>query len=94
MSYSSTSAAGYAAVQSTLAQRQQEVLTFLKSAGHGSAGYSNRQIAQILGRPINAITPRVLELRQDGFVELAGYRKDAISGVTVKAWKISKWAKA
>jgi hypothetical protein len=69
--------------------RQSSIYKFLKSAGRGSAGYSNRQIAEILKWPINVVTPRVLELRELGYVELAGRRADHRSGISVMHWKVS-----
>lgn len=73
----------------TVDAKEHPVYKFLKSAGVGSDGYSNRQIAAIMGRPINTITPRVFELRGAGVVVLAGKRKDLYSGIEVSHWRIA-----
>lgn len=82
--YSDTSAAGFAAVQKSLGRRQQEILRVFRASG----AWSNRQISSITGIPINAVTPRVLELRQAGKLVHAGYTVDTLSGITVKTWKV------
>jgi transposase len=69
--------------------KEHPVYKFLKTFGTGTAGYSNRQIAAIMGRPINTITPRIFELRQAGVVVLAGKRKDTYSGIEVSHWRIA-----
>lgn len=88
MGYQSTSASAYADVRGIVARKQAEVLRLLTSAGSGSEGYNNRQIAKILNWPINTVTPRVLELREQGKVVLAGRRVDHYTGRTVMHWKI------
>jgi hypothetical protein len=72
--------------------KEHPVYKLLKTFGAGSDGYSNRQIAAIMGKPINTITPRVFELRQAGVVVLAGKRKDLYSGVEVSHWRIASEA--
>jgi hypothetical protein len=74
---------------SSVSPKDHPVYKFLKSAGAGSDGYSNRQIALIMRRPINTITPRIFELREAGVVVLAGRRVDPYSGVTVSCWRIA-----
>lgn len=69
--------------------KEHPVYKFLKTFGTETAGYSNRQIAAIMGRPINTITPRIFELRQAGVVVLAGKRKDLYSGIEVSHWRIA-----
>lgn len=76
----------------TVSPKEHPVYKFLKTFGTQSAGYSNRQIAAILGKPINTITPRVFELRQAGVVVLAGKRKDLYSGIEVSHWRIASEA--
>jgi hypothetical protein len=69
--------------------KEHPVYKFLKTFGTQTEGYSNRQIAAIMGRPINTVTPRIFELRAAGVVVLAGKRKDLYSGVTVSHWRIA-----
>lgn len=73
----------------TVKPKEHPVYKFLKTFGTGTAGYSNRQIALIMKRPINTITPRIFELRQAGVVVLAGKRKDTYSGIEVSHWRIA-----
>ena len=82
--YQPTSGAAYASIQRTLGPRQEEILRVFRSSG----AWSNRQISQITGLPINRVTPRVLELRQMGKLVHAGYTTDALSGIIVKTWKV------
>lgn len=72
--------------------KEHPVYKFLRTFGTSTAGYSNRQIAAIMGKPINTITPRIFELRQAGVVVLAGKRKDLFSGVEVSHWRIASEA--
>jgi hypothetical protein len=74
---------------SSVKPKEHPVYKLLKTFGAGSDGYSNRQIAAIMQRPINTITPRVFELRQAGVVVLAGKRKDLYSGIEVSHWRIA-----
>lgn len=56
----------------TLSDRQDKVLCTLDVLGKAS----NKQVAEKLGRPINEVTPRMLELRRFGLVVCAGKRYD------------------
>ena len=71
---------------SNLAARQRPVLHFLGSAG---GDHTNAEIAASLGRPINEITPRYLELRKLGLglVLESSRRRCKVTGNTAKAWK-------
>lgn len=66
-----------------LGNRQQEVLTALEDNGP----MSNKQVAKVLNKPINVITPRMKELRVIGFVEDAGTQWDPITHRFEKVWK-------
>ena len=66
-----------------LGQRQREVYELLCQLGP----LSNRHIADILKRPINAVVPRVFELRQMGLVEEAGTVYDHGTARRVTAWR-------
>lgn len=87
--YQSTSGAAFGDMQGIIARKQSEVLRLFRAAGRESAGYNNRQVAQILGWPINTVTPRVLELREAGKLELAERRPDNLTGRTVMHWRVS-----
>lgn len=88
MPVQSSSKEAYGRMRS-IAPKEHPVYKFLKTFGTQTEGYSNRQIAAIMGRPINTITPRIFELRNAGVVVLAGKRKDLYSGVTVMHWRIA-----
>ena len=45
---------------------------------------SNADVAYELGWPINAITPRALELRKGGWLRVHGVKKDKATGRTVQ----------
>jgi hypothetical protein len=89
MGYQSTSGSAYADMKGVIARKQAEVLRLLANAGNGSEGYNNRQISLFLGWPINTVTPRVLELREMGKVELAGRRVDPMTQRTTMFWKVA-----
>jgi hypothetical protein len=88
MSVATASKEAYGRMRS-VPPKEHPVYKFLKTFGTGTAGYSNRQIAAIMGRPINTITPRIFELREAGVVVLAGKRKDTYSGIEVSHWRIA-----
>lgn len=48
----------------------------------------NREIADLLNWPINRVTPRVLELREQGHVEEAYKDLDPTTNRTVIFWKV------
>lgn len=89
MGYQATSGAAFGDMQQVIARKQAEVLRVLRAAGAASAGYNNRQLASILGWPINTVTPRVLELREQGKVVLAEKRPDNMTGRTVMHWRVA-----
>lgn len=68
-----------------LGRRQREVLEAIKRL----QPCTNEDIAAELGRYPHTITPRVLELRQLGLVELA-YEGKSSSGRPVCYWKIKQ----
>ena len=47
-----------------------------------------RLLAQYLDKPVNAISPRVNELRELGLVELSHKDKYPLDGRTVSWWKV------
>lgn len=66
MSYQQTSLLAYQNdVLPKLSDRQQAVYEIIQRR----SGLDNKRIAQILGWPINSVTPRVLELRTKGLVK-------------------------
>lgn len=50
---------------------------------------SNREVADLLNWPINRVTPRVLELRQQGHLEEAYKGLDPETNRTVIYWKVT-----
>jgi biotin operon repressor len=71
-------------VYPNLTNRQRPVLHHLRNA---SVALTNAEIAAALGLPINQITPRILELREQGLVIDAGRRKCRITGNNAHAWR-------
>lgn len=67
----------------SLGTRQKEVLSVLSAGG----SWSNNEIAEKLGKPINTITPRIFELRKAGLVEEAGKRLCGVTSRKVIAWR-------
>lgn len=49
----------------------------------------NREIAELLGWPINRVTPRVLELREQGHVVEVYRDLDPTTNRTVIFWKVA-----
>ena len=68
-------------ISSTLSRRQAEVLECLKI--HGAM--TNHEIARAMGREINTITPRILELRRKGLVSSGGSKID-VTGHRAMIW--------
>ena len=66
-----TSFLAYQEIKPKLNKRQDEVYTLLLRIGYPRTNY---EIAKALGRPINAITPRTLELREKGYIEFKEYK--------------------
>ena len=67
----------------TLGERQKSVLIALRER----ADFTNNELAQYLGWPINTVTPRIWELRLKGYVCESCRRKDGVTGRTAIAWK-------
>jgi len=67
-----------------LTERQRPVLHFLRNAG---GDHTNAEIASALNLPINHITPRTLELREDGLVLQSCRRRCKVTGNSAKAWR-------
>jgi DNA-binding MarR family transcriptional regulator len=79
-----TSMDSYAEIVKTLGIRQMLVLYCLKENGP----MCNREIAQKLHLPINSVTPRVMELRQQQRVRWTGEKKhDAQTDRNVLVWE-------
>jgi len=76
-----TSLSAYEEIKSKLGKRQAEVMSLLSASEYPLA---NREIAKILNREINTITPRVKELRELGLVESFGIK--IINGRRNLAW--------
>jgi predicted transcriptional regulator len=64
-----------------LGDRQRQVLNALTFRD-----MSNLEISKVLGLPINAITPRVKELRDLGLVVEAGRKRCPYTGRSVTVW--------
>ena len=51
-------------------------------------GLSNREIANIIGKPINCVTPRVKELRNMNLVVNIGIKFDKYTNRNVLIWSV------
>ena len=65
-----TSLLAFDEVQKTLTNRQAAVFRVIQH----SPSICNQEVAEFLGLPINSVTPRVLELRQQGVIWHAGFK--------------------
>ena len=75
-------------VRPTLVTRHMAVL----SAMADREDWSNTELSRRLGWPINAVTPRIHELRmmKPAKVEFSQKRQCMVTGLTVKAWRITR----
>lgn len=78
-----TSIAAFESIKDDLGHKQTLVLETLKIAEVAS----NKDLSNLLGWPINTITPRVLELRNMGIVECAGEKFDSQTHRSELTWK-------
>lgn len=87
MAVQETSRLSYAQdVFPVLGERQHEVYEAIRTA---SQSLTNSEIAHILNKPINTITPRVFELRGMQLVSEDKKRSCSITGRTAIAWKLT-----
>ncbi len=80
----STSEDAFREIAPKLSNRQEKVLDALSILGTAS----NKEIAEKLGRPINEVTPRMLELRKLGLVVCAGKMYDERSRRWALVWEL------
>jgi hypothetical protein len=78
-----TSQWAYARASQDLGKKQKEVLDALRYFPDAT----NAEIAAHLVWPVNRVTPRCLELRQQGLILEAGRRTCKVTGSTAHAWK-------
>ena len=78
-----TSLEAWECLQPTLGKLQRMVYNIIKVY----PGLCNREISEIMGKPINCVTPRVKELRDHGLVFCSGYKIDPLTGKRVMTWK-------
>lgn len=85
MSYQETSLLAYFDVQEVLGDRHRQVLAALKELGSAN----NWMIAKKAQLPINAVTPRVQELRKKGFVKEDCKKNGPPQGRITLYWKLA-----
>ena len=78
-----TSLDAWKSIKDDLMPRQKMVFKALQEIGEAS----NKQISQVLGWPINTITPRVLELRRMGLVDFSREQIDLKTNRTEIVWR-------
>lgn len=86
----STSLEAWREVQPKIGRRQRQILRYLGTASRAGLNLTNMELAEGLGWSVNRVTPRVLELRKKGRVELAEKRRCRITGRFAMAWKVKK----
>lgn len=85
-----TSRIAYEEIKHELGQRQNQVYTAIDYCQRvRRLNHTNLELANMLGIPINQVTPRVHELRKLGLIEMAGKRKCSITGRLAMTWKIA-----
>jgi hypothetical protein len=82
MTIAATSQEAYSKIIPKLPQCQYDVWFYLRN----NPGLTNAEIAYHLNKPINCITPRVLELRNLGYVKYFGKRRCQITGNIANVW--------
>ena len=78
-----TSLHAYALATQNLGAKQKQVLDALRFFPDAT----NAEIAARLGWPINRVTPRMKELREQGLVLHAGKRICKVTGGTAHSWR-------
>lgn len=73
-------------IKPTLGERQKVIYNALRSR----LNFTNTELADYLGFPINTVTPRVGELRKLGLVRNAGIRKCKVTGRNVISWEVGR----
>lgn len=81
-----TSLIAYTEVIEKLGERQLQILKALSEIQPAT----NMMIAEYLGWSINRVTPRCLELRKDGIVELHSVGNCTITGRRTMFWRFNK----
>lgn len=82
MTVRTTSLAAYESIQAELNTKQEKVFDALTQLG----SMCNQEIADVLGWPINTVTPRVKELREKGLVVERRRAKYEPTGRTCIFW--------
>lgn len=81
--YQETSRLAYNEAKQSINDNQQRVLEVIQKLGE----CNDKQIAGVLGWPINRVTPRRGELVEFGYVEKVGTQKDKVTNRMVNYWK-------
>lgn len=74
----------------TLIKKESMYNKIIKFLSETQNAYSNREISELINKPINSITPRVKELRDKGIIINAGTQKDIYTEMTVNTWKLKE----
>jgi len=83
-----TSLPAYAAAKTNINEKQEAVFKAIEVLGN----CNDSQIADLLGWPINRVTPRRGELLQFGLIQHAFRGKDFDTQRTVNFWKVNFFA--
>ena len=81
-----TSIAAYLEIKKHLGKKQREV----KKVFEEHSECTNNELANYIGWPINTITPRVVELREKGFIKEHCRRADKLTGRKSICWTLWK----
>ncbi len=80
-----TSLEAYMQIQPHLGKAQWHIYRFMFN--HADRDFTNKQLAYELKKPINTVTPRVLELREMGLI-VASKKVLQLNGRWAWAWKV------
>lgn len=80
-----TSLEAYTQIKPYLSACQEEIFSFMQT--YRDRDFTNKQLAWELRKPINTVTPRVLELRDLGLVVFSKYVLQE-NGRRAMAWKV------
>jgi len=79
-----TSLLAYYDIYGSLGKRQEQVYIVIRE----KEAINNRMIGELLGLPINSVTPRVRELVEKGLVKQSHIAKDTVTNTKTIFWRI------
>lgn len=90
MAIQDTSRAAFRHIQPQLGAKQADVYQKLREATVRGFDLTNAELARLLHWPINTVTPRVFELREQRLIIESDERLCGVTGFRAKAWKVKE----